>query len=871
MEYSFLDGLDRALDRGAGGSEYSIGCLLSGELGRVAKQAHQAHPVADDSVNVRKRRPEWQPDWEPEWQVGAGGLSGLAPGTSACQYARLLGDEEHPPHTLRRVLQKRLSSQKARDTKRQEMAEMQQQLQQQAAAMQALEARLAASEAKNQTLASMLTAINSDDSSTPRFGQQQQQQQQAFSTARGGAAPHSPSAIGLSLASQPSTALLQQQQGLPHRRLSDTSAAAAAAAGRGGSAFTAQQVQLLSKLMGASVAHSSTSSGATAGKPSTAVAAAAAAAAVQVRGSSLCSAGSQLLDEATASKAAAAIANRLSGIPLSRLQQQLPPQGQQLVQQRSTQQPLSQQRQQLLQQQSTQQQQQGQKLLQQQRPPQQQQNLTQQLQQLLQQQQQQQQQRQRPGVSGLSPSPSTGAGQTAGSGMLACADDEVEEGEEGIGGLVDRLGSSSSDAAKQIQQHQLQLLMTTRKEDLRQAMQRVLLRKQQQQQQQQQELQSVSLPPAQLKALQQLPTSRGTAMAAAAAAPAAVPQLQALHAKFNRQQLLLQLQQQQQQQAQSNLGSSVGFSSSQGPLDIGPLLSPRQCAVSASGAAAAGDGAALATGSSDVWSMSNSRAASSSGVRLAAEPLSAPLGLAAVAGSNVQLSLPPLGPQHLAMSDLPAAAGSSDAWGRAPAPVALRQQQQQVQQQLQMQMQMQAVPLQQQLPQQQMLLQHNMLQPCQQQQQQGGGDLAFAVGGQLSFLEQQHGLASSGCNTPATTQGSAVVYQQQQQQQLNMVLQGLPGLQTAAAHSPVSTAAQPAQQQEQQLMHNVPQQQQQQQQQQASPGCALEGNCSSSICSTSGYGTASRPAPSPDCTDQQQPADSSDQIMAALLDGNTDW
>lgn len=102
MEYSFLDGLDRALDQGAGGSEYSIGCLLSGELERVAKQAHQTHHVADESVNVRKRRPEWQPDWEMEWQVGAGGLSGLAPGTSACQYARLLGDEEHPPHTLRR-------------------------------------------------------------------------------------------------------------------------------------------------------------------------------------------------------------------------------------------------------------------------------------------------------------------------------------------------------------------------------------------------------------------------------------------------------------------------------------------------------------------------------------------------------------------------------------------------------------------------------------------------------------------------------------------------------------------------------------------------------------------------------------------------
>jgi hypothetical protein len=79
MDYEFLDGLERALEHGGGGSEYRIGCLLSRELERVAHQVHQANTT--DGVthcDSRKRKPEWAPDW----QVGAGSDSRPAPGTS---------------------------------------------------------------------------------------------------------------------------------------------------------------------------------------------------------------------------------------------------------------------------------------------------------------------------------------------------------------------------------------------------------------------------------------------------------------------------------------------------------------------------------------------------------------------------------------------------------------------------------------------------------------------------------------------------------------------------------------------------------------------------------------------------------------------
>jgi hypothetical protein len=97
MEYDFLDGLERALDRVAGGSEYSIGCLLSSELERVAQQAHTSDLAPDVNVNARKRKP----DWEPDWQAGGGGHNGLAPGTSSCQQFNSQ-DGENPSYTLRR-------------------------------------------------------------------------------------------------------------------------------------------------------------------------------------------------------------------------------------------------------------------------------------------------------------------------------------------------------------------------------------------------------------------------------------------------------------------------------------------------------------------------------------------------------------------------------------------------------------------------------------------------------------------------------------------------------------------------------------------------------------------------------------------------
>jgi hypothetical protein len=463
------------------------------------------------------------------------------------------------------------------------------------------------------------------------------------------------------------------------------------------------------------------------------------------------------------------------------------------------------------------------------------------------------------------------------SAAAAAAAGGVDEAvDEGLVGLPSGLGlsSSSSDAARQIQRHQLQLLLTTNKDQLQQALQKVLL---QRQQQQQQSLQSVGLPPAQLHALQQLPTSSSTARAGAAAtaSPAepavSIQLLQALQAKFSRQQ--------QQQQAACNIGSNVRSSSSHGPLDFTSQLDAGPSRFASNGAGRCSANAAASAGPDQtageaVQPLTINALQSSSLAGLAAGQCSVPISLGA-ACSSVQLPLPPLGPQHLAMLDAPlpatAAAPSSDTWGRAPALVAVRQQQQE-QQHVQMQQHMQThLPALQQQSTQLLPMQQHMLQHCPQQHGDGGFALPRSI--QLEEMQQQLAYNSSACNTPAITQGSALLCGQQH---MAAALDS-PHQETAAAHSPGSTAASMHQQQQQkqaQLQPGmVPNLQPPPQQQQSSPACGLDGNCSSSICSTSGYGTASKalPVPSPECTGQQQPADSIDNIMAALLDCNEDW
>jgi hypothetical protein len=185
-------------------------------------------------------------------------------------------------------------------------------------------------------------------------------------------------------------------------------------------------------------------------------------------------------------------------------------------------------------------------------------------------------------------------------------------------------------------------------------------------------------------------------------------------------------------------------------------------------------------------------------------------------------------------------------------------------------MQPQKLPPHQQRQQQQQQQQQLLLSQQQQQMLQGASPVALPDANQLGLLEQLLGFNSSACSTPAATQPSMLVLDQQQQQQQHMhvqpVVQASQGY-AQSVHAPVESAS-PTEQQQQPMLPHM-----QQQQQQASPACGAEGNCSSSICSTSGYGTASKQLPvlSPDCTEQQQPADSSDNIMAALLATSTDW